>query len=1048
MSQPPTSFMEDRLPESAPSMRFGRAIIRHRFAALMTLLSILLFFSIPLVNAVYFNVTGKNLAGITARFKMDTRARDQWPEHPFIHAVDKFAGRFGTASYVAVAIVKKEGEIYDYDFLEKVDRVTKAVDEAPYVNHYQVQSIAHINTRVIRVEPDGALTAEPLMEETPADDAELEIFKQTVHQNPGRIHGFLVARDDKAVQIGVGFITHRLDNREAYQKVFDHFQKLEQEEEADGTVDIYISGIPMLVGWTYVHAFEIVLFLLATIVILFFLLLGYFRRLHGVAIPMVAGLCTAIWGMGFCGWVGISLDPLILVIPLLITARAISHTVQMAERFFEDLESEVDGRATSLGRALTRDEIEEAKLETATSALAKLMVPGMLAILTDATGLMVILITTVKQMFDLGLFGSMWVVAIFFNVIIMHPIMIAYLPPPHSFQHFTPRWMNLMLGFAGKVTTGRAKWAISAVSLVILAHTTYYVLYHSTIGDARAGTPLFWPDHPFNVATGEIAKRFGGVDQFTIFVDGDQKGSSSDGAVLQRMEAMERHVKKYADPGAVISLVNIIRVFWETNHYGDPKWGFVPDSAAAVSRVIFQLSQSSTPGALRPFLTDEQEDANITFFFGDHRGDTIRKAVHFAQEFIVENPMGRLSVRLYEPESAFKNALYYIFGPLLPPRDKRMTVHKAILDEEQETQGYEKLESTPLGEWRRDPLERDAVETHVIDSVAALGSRKRVDVTLASDLRTDLRLRKEQLSKIALRLSSDFDYRIETARKDAPTVMLGLRTVGDIVEHVLSRAEYYVDEEWSDPELAITAQNLRFCRHYCEPELWVKNAKFKDSSWNPQPTGSWTRGAEFVMAGGIMGILAAVNEEVERGNVANILLIFVTTYFVVAMTYRSNAAGVIIMISIAFATVISLYYMALKGTGLNVNTLPVQSVGVGVGGDYALYLTDRIRQETTWCGDLDEGIRRAIRTTGMAVTFTATTLTGSIIAWGFSGLRYQAEMAQLLAILMIVNWLSAVFLMPSLYSIWRPKILAASLPAESARGVAERAEGGSAAAGG
>jgi len=90
-----------------------------------------------------------------------------------------------------------------------------------------------------------------------------------------------------------------------------------------------------------------------TVVMLFILLLFYFRRLHGVAIPMVAGLSTAIWGMGFCAWIGISLDPLVLVIPLLITARSISHTVQMAERFFEDYEMEVDARERELGHALT-----------------------------------------------------------------------------------------------------------------------------------------------------------------------------------------------------------------------------------------------------------------------------------------------------------------------------------------------------------------------------------------------------------------------------------------------------------------------------------------------------------------------------------------------------------------------------------------------------------------------------------------------------------------------------------------------------------------------
>ena len=109
----------------------------------------------------------------------------------------------------------------------------------------------------------------------------------------------------------------------------------------------------MATGYVIKQAFEMGYYLLLTIVLLFFLLLAYFRRLHGVAIPMVAGLTTAIWGMGFCAWLGIALDPLVLVIPLLITARSISHTIQMAERFFEDYEMECEARERKLGRKLT-----------------------------------------------------------------------------------------------------------------------------------------------------------------------------------------------------------------------------------------------------------------------------------------------------------------------------------------------------------------------------------------------------------------------------------------------------------------------------------------------------------------------------------------------------------------------------------------------------------------------------------------------------------------------------------------------------------------------
>jgi hypothetical protein len=179
-----------------------------------------------------------------------------------------------------------------------------------------------------------------------------------------------------------------------------------------------------------------------------------------------------------------------------------------------------------------------------------------------------------------------------------------------------------------------------------------------------------------------------------------------------------------------------------------------------------------------------------------------------------------------------------------------------------------------------------------------------------------------------------------------------------------------------------------------------------------------------------MGILAAINDEVERSHVANITLIFAVIFVLHSITYQSMASGGIIFLQIATATLISLAYMALRGVGLNINTLPVQSVGVGIGVDYAIYIVDRIRQEVVDTEDIDEAVRRAVRTTGMAVSFTATTVVGGIILWSFSNLRFQAEMAQLLVILMVVNMLGAITVVPTFYSILRPRVATALLSEE------------------
>ena len=233
-----------------------------------------------------------------------------------------------------------------------------------------------------------------------------------------------------------------------------------------------------------------------------------------------------------------------------------------------------------------------------------------------------------------------------------------------------------------------------------------------------------------------------------------------------------------------------------------------------------------------------------------------------------------------------------------------------------------------------------------------------------------------------------------------------------------------VDAWWENEERGIRAVATS------TKNLIIEDTRAVDSVPAYQPTNSWTRGVQFVMAGGIMGILAAVNDEVERSHVANIILIFLVIFVLHSVTYQSMSSGFIILLQIMTATMLSLAYMAVAGLGLNINTLPVQSVGVGIGVDYAIYIVDRIRQEVVDTEDIDEAVRRAVRTTGMAVSFTATTIVGGIILWSFSSLRFQAEMAQLLSILMVINMLGAITIVPAFYSILRPSVATALLTDE------------------
>ena len=81
------------------------------------------------------------------------------------------------------------------------------------------------------------------------------------------------------------------------------------------------------------------------------------------------------------------------------------------------------------------------------------------------------------------------------------------------------------------------------LTVVLFVASTYITLYHSLIGENRPGTPLLFPDHEWNLATAEIASRFGGVDSFVVFMQGDKDKASGDAEPILRMESIKASLR-------------------------------------------------------------------------------------------------------------------------------------------------------------------------------------------------------------------------------------------------------------------------------------------------------------------------------------------------------------------------------------------------------------------------------------------------------------------------------------------------------------------------
>jgi hypothetical protein len=150
-------------------------------------------------------------------------------------------------------------------------------------------------------------------------------------------------------------------------------------------------------------------------------------------------------------------------------------------------------------------------------------------------------------------------------------------------------------------------------------------------------------------------------------------------------------------------------------------------------------------------------------------------------------------------------------------------------------------------------------------------------------------------------------------------------------------------------------------------------------------------------------------------------LIFLAIFLLSLLTYRSVTATLIVMIPSLVAQPLSEAVMYLVGIDFNINSLPVAAIGIGIGIDYGYYVLSRIVEEYEVYQDFTQANMRAIATTGKAIIFTCTTLVVGVMFWLFHPLKFEAEMAFLLMMLMIFNAIGALVFIPALVSLLRPR---------------------------
>jgi len=738
---------------------------------------------------------------------ISTRFSDLYPRnHPYIKIFEKYPA-FGSPFTISLVIEAKKGTIYNPKTLQKIQEATRLVDLIFGVDHDQILSIASRKVKHVEATIGGIQAANLLVGPVPNTPEEIAKLREKVRATGG-VMGSIVSFQEDAALIQATFIERLTDYDVIFNSVNEIIKRLQ-----DPDHEIHAAGHPMLTGWVYHYQKEMyVIFALGLLAMGFFLLL-HFRNIAGVVTPLVVAAVSAVWGFGFAGVLGYNLDPLIIVVPVLLVARALSHSVQLCERYFEIYNDTGDIRKASV------------------ESLVSLFPPGVVGIICDAAGLFIIAIAPIRLIEKLAYVCGLWSLSLVITAMVLTFLLLSYLPPPSNAQ-------KIVLSTGGKegflyrifrfitLFSSNPRWSIATcVFFLVVTAASGWWAFNRSIGDVNPGTPLLWPDSPYNTAIRKINQRFAGFDVLQVVVEGKPESiKTSDG--LNLMQSFQRYMERDPEVGATFSFADQVSQVNRLFHGGLPKWSVIPDKDVD-SAMIFQLSMTgSSPGDFDRLFNKNFSAGNVTVWYKDHRGETVERALRRAANFMRVN---------------------------------------------------------------------------------------------RNDASGDLQIR---------------------------------------------------------------------------------------------------------LAAGTIGLLGALNETIGRLEILTVVLISLVIFGVTTFIYRSFTAGLLLTVISNTAYLMTSAIMYRLEIGLDVNTLPIGAVGMGIGIDYNIYLMSRMCEEYRINPDYSKLIPASIFTTGKAIFFTATTMVVGIILWYFmSSLRFQAEMGLLLSAVMMAHVILALFFQSAFMMILQPKFI-------------------------
>jgi len=584
-----------------------------------------------------------------SQLKVDAGFKKQLPlQHEYMKTFMDYENEFGGANRLLIAVMTKDGDMFNPRFFKTLEAVTDDVFSIKGVSPASVTSIFTPNVRFVEVVEDGFAGGNVIPSDFSPTPDMFEVVKSNIVK--AGVVGRLVAENFNGAMVWAELLEEDPVSHEKinYQDVAQQLEEIRLKHEKGNEQVLHVIGFAKIVGDISNGAKSVLYFFAVALLITAILLYWYSGNIKLTIFPLICSVVAVVWQLGTLKLLGFGIDPMNILTPFLIFAIGVSHGVQMISTWTDNIVTHVkdkwDGEVA------------------AKYTFAALLAPGIIALLSDTIGFATIYFIDIRIIQELAITATIGVALIIITNLVLMPILLSTINTS-NFGKFCHRCLNkkntdskfwmAIAGFAKKPLA-----TLSILVLVGLFAFGYIKSQEMQIGDSQTGVPELRPDAKYNTDAKTISSQFSlGVDMISIIAESSANACTESYKAMEQIDRFAWHMENVPGVQKVITLSQYAKIITAGWNEGNPKW-------KALSRNKFIMRQSlSSIETDTGLLNKDCSTMPIMIFTEDHKATTINTVVAAVNDFrqkyppIIDKDITQLVNAIYDFDSTNKTTI-------------------------------------------------------------------------------------------------------------------------------------------------------------------------------------------------------------------------------------------------------------------------------------------------------------------------------------------------------------------------------------------------------